>query len=246
MNKLSLAADLHVHTIASGHAYSTVSELAREASAKGLKAFAIADHGPAMPGGPHRYYFGNFRVLPQTIEGVKIIRGVELNILNEAGEVDLPTRYLAMLDLAWAGLHALCFDGSGEENYTRAALNALKNPYVDGLVHPGNPDFPLDAEAVVIQAKEYNKALEINNSSFHVRQGSLDPCRQFASLAVKHDLMIAVNSDAHFAADIGRNEKASEVLAEAKLPERLIINSTMEKIELFIQARMNRIEGLKE
>ncbi len=245
MNEFSLKADLHVHTIASGHAYSTVAELAREAAAKGLKAFAFTDHGPAMPGGPHRYYFGNLRVLPHIIEGVKVIRGVELNILNEAGEVDLPPRYLSMLDLAWAGLHTLCFDGSGEGSYTRAALNALKNPYIDGLVHPGNPDFPLEAEEVVRQAKKYNKVLEINNSSFHVRHGSLGPCRQFASLAVKHGAMVVVNSDAHFASDIGRSEKALEVLAEAGVPEKMVINCSMQKIEQLLQARLDRIKNLE-
>jgi putative hydrolase len=116
--ELVLAADLHVHSVASGHAYSTIAEIAVEAARKGLAAIAITDHGPAMPGGTHRYYFGNLQVLPDSLEGVRILRGVELNILNEAGEVDLPPEYLALLDLAWAGLHELCFEGSGLRNAT--------------------------------------------------------------------------------------------------------------------------------
>ena len=197
-----------------------------------------------MPGGPHRYYFGNLRVLPVDINGVRLIRGVELNILNEAGEVDLPNRYLSMLDVAWAGLHALCFDGSGEESYTKAVLKAIKNPYIDGIVHPGNPDFPLDAEEVVLQAREYGKILEINNSSFQVRYGSYDPCLRFASLAAHHGVMIAVNSDAHFAFDVGRKEKAVEVLEKAALPEDLIVNNSLEKVEAILKARQNRLENM--
>jgi len=244
MEELVLEADLHVHTVASGHAFSTVHEIAKEASRKGLRAFAVTDHGPAMPGGPHRYHFGNLSVLPREIRGIEIIRGVELNILNEDGEVDLPPEYLSLLDLAWAGLHALCFDGSGPESYTRAVLNALENPYIDGIVHPGNPDYPLDAEAVTRQAKKFNKLLEINNSSFHVRHGSLEPCRRFASLAAEHEVMVAVNSDSHFAADIGRCEKAAEVLAETGLATEMVVNSSMDKIHLMLEWRRERLSKL--
>ena len=39
--------DLHTHTIASGHAYSTIREMAQAASEKGLKLLGITEH--AMP-----------------------------------------------------------------------------------------------------------------------------------------------------------------------------------------------------
>ena len=244
MEELVLAADLHIHTISSGHAYSTIAEIAREAARKGLSAVAITDHGPAMPGGTHRYHFGNMRVLPRKLDGVEILRGVELNILNETGEVDLPPGYLAFLDIAWAGLHVPCFEGSGMESCTTAVLNALENPYIDGIVHPGNPDFPLDAEAVVRQAKKYGKLVEINNSSFHVRAGSLEPCRRFASLLREHGGLVAVNSDAHFAADIGRCEGACEVLAETGLSHEQVINTSMEKLHRFLQSRKERLQSI--
>lgn len=239
-----LAADLHVHTVASGHAYSTVAEIAREAARKGLTAVAITDHGPAMPGGTHRYYFGNLLVLPRQLEGVDILRGVELNILNESGEVDLPPEYLQLLDLVWAGLHVHCYDGTGMESYTRAVLNALKNPLIDGVVHPGNPDFPLDAAAVVRQAVEYGKLVEINNSSFHVRMGSLEPCRHFAALLREHGGLVAVNSDAHFAGDVGRSEGSREVLARVGLPPRQVINTSAEQLRRFRQSRQERLNAL--
>ena len=40
-----LEADLHVHSVASGHAYSTIQEIARKPE-KGLKLVAITEHGP--------------------------------------------------------------------------------------------------------------------------------------------------------------------------------------------------------
>jgi len=111
-------------------------------------------------------------------------------------------------------------------------------------VHPGNPDYPLDAEAVTRQAKKFNKLLEINNSSFHVRHGSLEPCRRFASLAAEHEVMVAVNSDSHFAADIGRCEKAAEVLAETGLATEMVVNSSMDKIHLMLEWRRERLSKL--
>jgi len=42
----------------------------------------------------------------------------------------------------------------------------------------------------------------------------LASCRKYASLAAKHNLMVTVNSDAHFAADLGRREMAFRVLEE--------------------------------
>lgn len=43
--------DLHTHTIASGHAYSTMQEMAARASEIGLKILGITEHGPSIPGG---------------------------------------------------------------------------------------------------------------------------------------------------------------------------------------------------
>lgn len=43
-------ADTHSHTLASGHAYSTIKEMAAAAEAKGLKALALTEHAPKMPG----------------------------------------------------------------------------------------------------------------------------------------------------------------------------------------------------
>ena len=42
---MEIIADLHTHTIASTHAYSTITEMVQAASAKNLYAIAITDHG---------------------------------------------------------------------------------------------------------------------------------------------------------------------------------------------------------
>ena len=40
--------DLHMHTIASTHAYSTLHDYVTQAKQTGMKLFAITDHGPDM------------------------------------------------------------------------------------------------------------------------------------------------------------------------------------------------------
>lgn len=223
--------DTHCHTIASGHAYSTVIENAQAAAKKGLKMIAITDHGPAMGEGVNRYYFGNMTVIPQQIEGVYILRGIEANILDNEGTLDLPERYLKKLDIVLAGLHTGCSPKGTVEDNTRAVIEAMKNPYVDIIVHPGNPEFPLDIDRFVEAAHEYNVHIEINNSSFTVsRKGSKDNCILIAKKAAVIGARVSLGSDAHICFDIGNFDKAEEVIKEAGIPEENVLNTSMKKV----------------
>ena len=62
--------DTHTHTLASGHAYCTMNEMAQEAAARGLKGLAITEHAPDMPGGPYIYHFQNLKVVPRKRKGI--------------------------------------------------------------------------------------------------------------------------------------------------------------------------------
>lgn len=234
---MRILADLHVHTLASGHAYSTIGEIAAAAAAKQLELVAITDHGPAMPGGPHEYYFGNLRVLPAEIAGVTILRGAEVNILDERGRLDLQEAYLKELDIVLVGLHNVCAEVLCRERNTRALVNALHNQYVDIVVHPGNPDFPIVLEEVVCAAKKLGKALEINNSSFLVRRGSNESCLEIAQLARQHDVLISVSSDAHYATDVGKLEQALALALQAGVPEKNILNLNADRVKRFLASR---------
>ena len=55
---MKLVLDPHTHTIASTHAYSTLTENVRHAAQIGLELIGITDHAPAMPGvNTERYFF---------------------------------------------------------------------------------------------------------------------------------------------------------------------------------------------
>jgi putative hydrolase len=72
---MKLVADLHTHTIASGHAYSTVKEIVDIAREKGLQMVAITDHGPRMAGAPGLDHFWNTLIWPREVNGVQVLRG---------------------------------------------------------------------------------------------------------------------------------------------------------------------------
>lgn len=42
--------DVHTHTIASGHAFSSLQEMTLTAKEKGLDILGITEHGPNIPG----------------------------------------------------------------------------------------------------------------------------------------------------------------------------------------------------
>lgn len=157
--------DLHTHTLASGHAYSTINEMIQAAKDKGLKMLGITEHAPEMPGSCSSMYFVNFRVLPRERDGLTVLFGAELNIVDYEGHVDLPEEMLRGLDLVIASLHTPCIRPGTREENTRAYLKAMENPCLNIIGHPDDARYPIEYRPIVERAKERGILLEVNNSS---------------------------------------------------------------------------------
>lgn len=232
---MKIEIDTHTHTLASGHAYSTMKEMAQEAKRRGLKALAITEHAPDMPGGPHAYHFHNLRVVPRDAYGIELLLGVELNIRNSSGEVDLSEKLLRQMDIAVASLHIQCFsDELNRENVTRAYEQVMENPYVDIIGHPDDDRAPIYYERLVKAAKRTGTLLEVNNSSFKAttsRQGARENAREMLSFCKKYGVMVALGTDSHVDATIADYACTEEVLREADFPEELIANTSLEKLK---------------
>jgi putative hydrolase len=241
---MKIAIDTHTHSVASGHAFSTVEELARGARRNGLKGFVLTDHGPALEGGTHRYHFSNLRVLPLKIRGVRLYRGVEANVMDREGRLDLDPYYLEKLDFVMAGMHELCLAPGSQEENTQALVAALANPYVDAISHPGNPSYPVDKRRVVMAAREFHKALEINDSSFRIRKGSDAPCLEIAKLCAELGVRVCCGSDAHWSGDVGRLDGARAMLAAARMPLELVVNATKASFEGYLEERRVRLSRI--
>ena len=89
--------DVHTHSIMSGHAYSSLQEMAMAASEKGLQILGITEHAPELPGACDPIYFRNLHVVPRQMYGVRLLLGAELNILDTDGTMDLDEEYYRML-----------------------------------------------------------------------------------------------------------------------------------------------------
>ena len=229
---MNLLFDVHTHTIVSGHAYSTLQENIQVAKDKGLKFLGTSEHAPAMPGAPHIFYFQNMRVIPREINGVKILRGVESNIIDYNGQIDMTPETLTFIDYVIASAHVPCMTPGNIEQNTNAVIQAMKNPKVNIIGHPDDSRFPLDMEAIVIAAKKENVLLEVNNSSLNpkgFRQNAKENVIDMLKRCMKHQVSIVVNSDAHISSLIGEFTYAEEILTELNFPKDLIINLYPEK-----------------
>ncbi|MDR7342107.1 histidinol phosphatase-like PHP family hydrolase [Pantoea alhagi] len=131
--------DLHMHTVASTHAYSTLHDYIAAAKQNGIKLFAITDHGPDMADAPHYWHFINMHVWPRVVDGVGILRGIEANIKNSAGEIDCTGRMLETMDLVVAGFHEPVFAPQDKVAHTEAMIAAMASGNVHIISHPGKP-----------------------------------------------------------------------------------------------------------
>ena len=133
---MQIIADLHTHTLASTHAFHTLQEMAAAARELGYRALAVTDHAPAMPDAPHSWHFGNWRGLPRAVDGVAMLYGAEVNVMDTKGGLDLPDSLLRGMDWVVASIHSPCLPGLlTEREATRLWLGVVENPYVYCIGH---------------------------------------------------------------------------------------------------------------
>ena len=127
---------MHCHTLASAHAYSTIQEMAAAARKRGLMAIAVTDHGITMEDAPHPWYFQNQKVLPRVIEGVNVLKGMEANILDGDGNLDIREEALRGLEWVVASIH-YGVPENDKEACTNAWFQVAKKDFVRVIGHSG-------------------------------------------------------------------------------------------------------------
>lgn len=236
---MKFVVDTHTHTYASGHAYSTITENAQAAKANGLEILCTTDHAESMPGAPHFWFFSNQRVIPRFLSGVAIIRGIEANILNTQGDIDVnPTSY-KVLDWIIGSFHEPVFKPASKAEHTEALVNVIKSGNVDALGHLGNPNFDFDFDTVAKCAAEHYVAIEINNSTLkgHSRIGSVDRCYEIARAVKAAGGYITTGSDSHFYDTIGEFELTQKLLIEVDMPVEKVITASARQFLDFLALR---------
>ena len=232
--------DAHTHTVASGHAYSSLQEMAQAASDKGLQVLGITEHGPSIKGTCPLVYFRNMFVVPRHLYGVRILMGCEVNILDTEGRLDLNDEYLNRLDIAIAGIHEKCYQGGTKAENTAGMFNVIRNPKIHIISHPGDGTAELDFEPLVLAAKESHTLLEINNHSLAPQRNKaaardnnlqlLRLCKKYTPEAAyfrKEGIKPAKAPQGFFVYNYGSAgifRRLVPLLSETQFPDELIMN----------------------
>ncbi|MBQ6522450.1 MAG: hypothetical protein IJI15_06470, partial [Atopobiaceae bacterium] len=166
---MRFACDPHVHTFFSRHAYSTLEENLRAASARGLELIGITEHYSKMlwpEDDPRNFqYYMNFGVWPREVDGVYLCHGAEADIVDLEGHLfghDIMVDHhfsgralkdpRTLKDIAFkdcdyviASVHDKTFaKDATQAQVTQAYLGALDDPQVFILGHIGRTGLDID------------------------------------------------------------------------------------------------------
>lgn len=238
MGKIEL--DVHTHTIASGHSYSSMNEMVNEANAKGLQLLGMVEHDVGIPGTCDPIYFKNYHVVPRVFNGLKIILGIEVNILDYDGKLSISDDLYQCVDYCMAGIHFHCYKPGSIEQNTNAVIETIKNPHISVIVHPDDGYCPLDYEKVVLAAKKYHTLLEVNNNALRSssRLNSRENVIEMLQLCKKHQVKIILGSDAHIHFDIMNFDHIEGILEEIDFPKELIVNYDVDEFLKYIDKKV--------
>lgn len=228
---MDIELDMHTHTLASGHAFSTLQEMAQAASDKGLKLLGITEHTPGIPGTCDLIYFRNLHVVPRQMYEIELMLGAEINILDKGGNIDADETLMKLLDLRIAGIHSLCYESGTREENTQGMIRVIRHPYIQIISHPGDGTAQLDFEPIVLASKEWGTLLEINNSSLKPTRNKVDARDnnlEILRLCKQYEVPVILGSDAHISFDIANYGYLYPLLQETEFPEALIVNRSVE------------------
>ena len=247
-----LVADYHTHTYYS-HGRGSIECNVRHGLAMGLKRIALTDHGFAQPlmgmtgekltqmrriiDGLNRKYQGQ----------IEILLGVEANVVAMDGRIDVPDKYLRLLDLLAVGLHRMVLTtsqgyvwrvkwamnastvfrglrGRLARSCTDALIAAMQRYDVDVLTHPGY-HYPVLMEPLAAAAAAAGTAIEINSAHGVPHADAL-------RLAMNRGANFLIGSDAHRPERVGDFAAALELARQAGIPPERILNSSESAITL--------------
>ena len=230
--------DMHTHTVASGHAYNTINEMAHAAARTGLELLGITEHSRTMPGTCHEFYFQNLKNACRRIEGVELCLGVELNIISYNGDVDMEESLLREMDVVIASIHNnIGYTSGSEAENTNAIVEAIKNPLINMIGHPDDSRVPLNYEEIVAASGEYGTLLEINNSSLTPGSFRTDPEKndiKILELCKQFQVPVIIGSDAHAEDKVGSHQYALKLIEQTGFPEELLLNYYPERLKQYI------------
>lgn len=242
---MKLRGDYHMHSKYSGDSKNELEGIVLKAIELGLEEIAITDHGPAHTGyGIKKEDYPELRAqidaLNQKYPEIKILLGLEANILGLDGAIDLDEEMRQYNDWVNAGYHfgsrlskdykihfinfmakfSRVFHKKAVKINTKAMTAAMRRNKIHMITHPGAKG-PVDMDEVAKVAAETGTMLEINNSHGHLSVAEI-------KIAMQYPVVFVVNSDAHQLDRIGSVEASLQRAKEAGLDFSRIYNVIVE------------------
>jgi len=234
---MQILADYHTHTKYS-HGKGTIEDNVLKAISKGIKTIGISDHGYK-----HLAYgikLNDIYKMREEIDklndkysNIEILLGMECNILDDHGNIDIHDKIIENCDYIMAGYHFASTPTSlrsmlnhcnnymiknekSKEYNTNALINAMKNNDIFIITHPGDKG-DVYIEEVAKVAKITNTRLEINSSHGFLNTNQLMKIKNIENKFV-------IGSDAHIPENVGNFDLAMKIIKEANLDLSLIEN----------------------
>ena len=235
LKNIMIEFDLHAHTLFSLCGIHTVLELLERAKEVGMKGFAVTDHGQTLGGRLNGPFFERFK---SPCPDVKILKGVECNILDNNGKIDVPRNFMNFMDIVLLGIHPNTGRGLDRDVYTDMLIAAIqKNPCIDVITHPNDPMYPVDYRRLAKEAKSAGVALELNNSKILYARADAKSAVDLVEACRAEGCRMAVNSDAHAIHELGLDDSVRPILESANFPKELIVNRNEKSALEFIESR---------
>lgn len=225
--------DLHIHSIASGHALNTVNEILSYAEKIGMTHIAITDHGPDMEGAPYEGYFEVSDMMYAKKKNMKIYMGIEANILDVDGTIDIHEPYISMQKIVSVGIHdKTSYIGKSQKEHTSALMTVIEKKECHIITHPWREQFPVDIDTVTKAAIRQGILLELNDRIFRQPTDALITAySKLINIVKKEGGFLIIGSDSHIRETIGNDSHIMAVKEELGLIPEIVINNYPEILE---------------
>ena len=234
---MQILADYHTHTKYS-HGKGTIEENVLEAISKGIKTIGISDHGYK-----HLTYgikLNDIYKMREEIDklndkysNIKVLLGMECNILDNRGNIDINDKIIENCDYIMAGYHFastptslksmlnhcnnyMIKNDKSKDYNTESIINAMKNNNIFIITHPGDKG-DVYIEEIAKVAKDTDTRLEINSSHGFLNSSQLVKIKDIGNKFI-------IGSDAHVPENVGNFDLAMKIIEEANLDVSLVEN----------------------
>ena len=231
--------DYHTHTNFSD-GKGSVMENAIAAKEKGLSEIAVTDHGFRILTMGFKKYLRAKELCreAEAATGIKVIAGVEADIVSPEGDVDIREDHIDPIDFIVVGFHKFAFPKNVKTFFKMYLVT-----YFNGLIRTGKKARARNTRAVIAAINRYPvKVVAHLNHSMRVHVGEVArACAEkgvLVELNAKHlralkghwkDLAesganFVVNSDAHRPEDVGNLQAAFEEAVRQGIDPARIVN----------------------